>query len=182
MKIFRRVCICLIATGAILLFAKSDSRFETVPFPAAGLTVKMIADVKTDGDYCLEALMPRPDQGNTLGEETVPCSLIVTLIRNGKPSITNQVPSLSLSSEFGFARIQYFEATPWHLSPGQYEVEITSRENCKAAVSRGAALSLEQKQTGITERFLIGVLRYWSGVFFLCAGLLGIIFCEFKKP
>jgi hypothetical protein len=181
MKIFRRVCICLIASGAFLLFTKHDSGFETVPFPAAGLVVKMIANVKADGNYCFEALMPKPDQGNGLGEETVPCSLTVTLTREGKPSITNQINSLSLSSEYGFARIQYFEAAPWHLSPGEYEVEITSRENCKAALSRGAALSLEQKQTGTTERFLRGVLRYWSGVFFLCAGLLGIILCEFKK-
>jgi hypothetical protein len=60
-------------------------------------------------------------------------------------------------------------------------VQFSSRESCKAAVSRGATLSLEQEVTHMTESFLGGVLRYWSGVFTLCAGLLGVILCEFLR-
>jgi len=47
---------------------------------------------------------------------------------------------------------------------------------------RGATLSLERQTTHVTENFLVNVLRFYGGVLFLCAGLLGIIICEFKKP
>jgi hypothetical protein len=173
--------VSFIVTGALLLFARRDSSFETLPFPTVGLTVKMIANVSTEGDYFLEASMPKADQDIGLAEETVPCSLTVSFTREGKPAITNEVTSLTRSSEFGFALIQYYKGGGWHLSPGEYVVQISSRENCKAAVSRGATLSLEQEVTHITERYLASILGYWSGVLFLCAGLLGVILCEFKK-
>ena len=62
----------------------------------------------------------------------------------------------------------------------EYAVEISSRQECRAPLARGATLSLEQEVTHITERFLTGVVVYWSGVIALCAGVLGVILCEFK--
>jgi hypothetical protein len=181
MTIFRRVCICLTVIGALLLLTRNDSPFETVPFPTAGLTVKMTANVITEGDYFLEVTMPKADQEIALAEETVPCSLTVSMKGDDKPLVTSDVTSLSRWSEFGFAGIQYYKGGNWHLSRGKYVVQISSRASCKAAVSRGATLSLGQEVTHVTERFLGGVLRYWSGVFALCAGLLGVILCEFLR-
>jgi hypothetical protein len=181
MTIFRRVCICLILIGALMLFARRDAWFDTVPFPAAGLTVKMTANVAKEGDYFLEASMPKADQDIGLSEETVPCFLTVTLTRDGAPSITNQVTSLSRYAEYGFAGIQYYKGGGWHLGRGEYAVQISSHQDCKAVVSRGATLTIEQEVTHMTERFLVGVLYYWSGVFALCAGVLGVILCEFLR-
>jgi hypothetical protein len=180
-KAFRRICICLIVAGALLLFARRDSSFDTVPFPAVGLTVKMLAKINTEGDYHLIASMPKADQAVGLAEESVPCSLAVSFSRSDKPSITNEVTSLSRYAEFGFGRIQFYKGGEWHLNPGEYAVEISSREECRAALARGATLSLEQKVTHITERFLTGLLVYWSGVIALCGGVLGVILCEFKQ-
>jgi hypothetical protein len=72
-------------TGALLLFTRNDSSFETVPFPTAGLTVKMTANVITEGDYFLQASMPKAGQEIGLAEETVPCSLTVSWTRDDKP-------------------------------------------------------------------------------------------------
>jgi len=91
MTIFRRVCIGLIIIGAWSIFTRHDASFDTVPFPAAGLTVKLIADVTADGDYFLEASMPKTNQDTALSEETVPCFLVVTVTRDDTPSITNEV-------------------------------------------------------------------------------------------
>jgi len=181
MKAFRRICIGLIVAGALLLCTRRDSSFETVPFPTAGLKVKMLAKINTEGDYRLIASMPKADQDIGLTEESVPCSLLVSFSRSDRPSITNEVTSLSHYAEFGFGRIQYYKGGGWRLDPGEYVVEISSRQDCRAAIARGATLSLEQEVTHITERFLAGVAVYWSGVIALCAGVLGLILCEFKR-
>jgi hypothetical protein len=181
MTIFRRVCICLIVIGALLLFAKRDTSFDTMPFPTAGLTVIMTANVTTEGDYFLEASMPKSDQQVTLSEETIPCFLIVILTRDSAPSITNQVTSLSRHAEYGFAGIQYYKGGSWHLGRGEYVVQISSSQDCKAAVSRGATLTLEQEVAHPTERFLAGVIYYWSSVIALCTGALGVVLCELLR-
>jgi len=142
----------------------------------------MEAEVKTEGDYYLRASMAKADKSLTLDNESVPCTLTVCITREGKPRIKNEVTSLSRYAEYGFAEIQYYKGGGWHLAPGEYEIEISSRENCSAAMIRGATLSLERQTTHVTENFLVNVLRFYGGVLFLCAGLLGIIICEFKKP
>ncbi len=181
MKAFRRICIGLIVAGALLLWARRDSSFGTMPFPTAGLKVKMLAKINTEGDYRLIASMPKADQDIGLTEESIPCSLVVSFSRSDRPSITNEVTSLTRYAEYGFAGIQYYKGGGWRLSPGEYVIEIGSRQDCRAALARGATLSLEQEVMHITERFLAGVVVYWSGVIALCAGVLGLILCEFKR-
>jgi hypothetical protein len=181
-KTIRRVCIGFVVLGAIFLFARHGATFETVPFPADGLRVKMDAEVTTEGDYYLRASMPRNDQAIGLSSETIPCLLSVSVVERGKPPIKKEVTSLTRYAELGFAEIQYYKSADiWHLRPGEYEVDVSSRQDCKAAVSRGATLSVEQDVTHLTERYLGNVLRFWSGVVLLCGGLMGIIFCEFKN-
>jgi hypothetical protein len=181
MRIFRRVCIILVALGAFLLFARHDSAFETLPLPGTGLTVKMLADVRTEGDYYVKVSMPKTDQALGLASETVSCPLTINIRREGRTTIKKDIDSLSRYAEFGFGKIQYYKsADAWHLTPGEYEVEVSSRDNCSMAMSRGATLTMEQEVTHLTERYLETVLRFWSGVVFLCAGLIGLIFCEFS--
>jgi hypothetical protein len=141
----------------------------------------MTANVITGGDYFLQASMPKADQDIGLTEETIPCFLAVTLTRNGAPSITSEVTSLSRYAEYGFAGIQYYKGGSWHLGRGEYVVKISSRQDCKAAVSRGATLTMKQEVTHMTERFLAGILYYWSGILALCAGVFGVILCEFLR-
>lgn len=181
MKILRLTCIVFVVLGAFFLFARRDSRFDTLPFPGAGLTVKMLAEVRKEGDYKIQASLSKADQAIGLSPENIPCSLTVTIARDGKPPVKSEITSLHRYGEHGFARIQYYGGGGWHLSPGDYTIEISSREDCRAAMSRGATLSLEQQTTHATERFQVSVLEYWSGLVLLCAGLLGIIFFEFKK-
>ena len=178
MKILRRVCIALVTVGAWLLFARHDSEFDALPFPTAGLTVKMTARVATEGDYHLLVSMPKADHEIALTNETVPCSLSVHLARANQPPVLSEITSLSLASEYGFANVQHYEGTNWHLIPGEYVVEVLPRENCQAAVSRGATMTLEQQVTHPTERYLANQIIYRGGVFALCAGLLGLIVCE----
>ena len=110
MKAFRRICICLIVAGALLLFARRDSSFETVPFPAVGLTVKMLAKINTEGDHRLIASMPKAGQDVGLTEESVPCSLMVSFSRSDRPSITNDITSLSRYAEFDLAGFSFTRA------------------------------------------------------------------------
>jgi hypothetical protein len=181
MKIARRICIVVIAVGALMLAVPRDLSFDTVPFPAAGLSVKILADIAHDGDYHLVAAIPKVGEQLALSEESVPCALAVTLTRQGHPPTTNQITSISRYAEVGFGRIQYYKSTDWHLARGEHEISIAAVKDCPAATSRGATVSIEQSASHVTERFLAGVLRYWSGVVLLCVGLLGLIFCEFGR-
>src|SRR5262245_51260432 len=95
MRTARRICIVVTAMGVLLLVIPRDASFDTLPFPAAGLTVRMSAHVAQEGSYGLVVGMPKADREAALIEESVPCSLVVTLLRSGQPSITNQVTSLS---------------------------------------------------------------------------------------
>ncbi|HXI52320.1 MAG TPA: hypothetical protein VNH84_12465 [Candidatus Saccharimonadales bacterium] len=144
MKIARRICIVVTTVGALMLAVPHDQFFDTLPFPAAGLTVKMTADIAHDGDYHLVAAMPEVGQQLALSEESVPCTLAVTLARSGHPPITNQITSISRYAEFGFGRIQYYKSADWHLGRGEYEISIAGVEDCPAAISRGATVSIEQ--------------------------------------
>jgi hypothetical protein len=181
MRMLRRMCIGFVALGSALLFARRDSGFDTLPFPGVGLTVKMLAKVKTAGDYRINVSMPKADQALALAPETISCSLAVSIKEDGRPPINSEITSLSRYGEYGFARIQYYSGGRLHLTPGEYVVEISSRDDCRAAMSRGATLSLEQEMIHPTERFIGSVLAYWGGVLLLGAGLLGIILYEFKK-
>src|SRR4051794_24930033 len=129
MKILRRICIGFVALGSVLLFARRDSGLDPLPFPGSGLTVKMLAEVKTDGDYRIQASMPKADHALAVAPETIPCSLTVNITRDGKPPIKAELNTLSLYGEYGFAGIQYYKGGRWHLTPGEYVVEISSRED-----------------------------------------------------
>ena len=181
MKIVRRICIAITAIGVLIVAMPHDQSYDTVPFPTAGLTVKMIADVAHDGDYYLVATMPKVGDELALSEESVPCALAVTLARSGYSPTTNHVSSLSRYGEFGFGRIQYYKSSDWHLGRGQYDITILDPQDCPAAKARGATLSIEQDAPHVTERFLADVLEYWSGVVLLCVGLLGLVLCEFRR-
>lgn len=163
-----------------MLALPQDQSFDTVPFPAAGLAIKMIANISHEGDYHFVAAMPQVGEQIALSEESVPCALAVTLARSGHVPITNQITSISRYSEFGFGRIQYYKSSDCHIGRGEYEISIAALRDCPVAISRGATLSIEQSASHTTERFLAAVLSYWSGVVILCLGLVGLVACEFR--
>lgn len=156
----------------------SSSSFDTVPFPAAGLSVKMQAHVAHEGDYRLVATMPKADHEIGLIEEAIPCSLAINILQTGQRYV---LTSMTRYGEYGFGNIQYYKAGGWHLKRGDYDMEIQGLGRCEAAVSRGAALSIEAESTHATERFLAAVLGYWSGITLLGAGLLGLVWSEFGR-
>jgi hypothetical protein len=142
----------------------------------------MSAGVRTEGNYHLQVSMPVVGDDLTLGSEVIPCSLTVTVTPKDKPPTMGDVTSLALGSEYGYGRIQYYESpNTWHLKPGEYEVLVQSRGNCSAAISRGAAVTFNEEVTHLTERYLGGVLRYNGGIFLLCGGLVGLIYCEVRQ-
>lgn len=167
--------------GCAILFVPRGQSVDTVPFPSKGLSVKLSATLRSEGDYRLDVAMPKKDQSIDLGSEVVPCSLSVIISESDKPVLQTDIKALSLYSEFGWAGIQYFKSETWHLNRGQYDVEVTSHGDCPAAMARGASLSLEQEQSHITERFLAGTLLYYIGIVFVGAGLVGLVLCEVKK-
>ena len=164
-----------------MLPVRFDQSFDKVPFPASGLTVKMIADIGHKGDYHLVIAMLKVDEQLGLTEESVPCSLAVTLEGSGNLPTTKQITSIKRYAEFGFGRIQYYKSFDWHLGRGEYGVSITTLKDCPVAISRGATVSIEQSVTHITERYLAVLLSYWCGVVLLSVGLLGLVFCEFRS-
>jgi hypothetical protein len=172
----------LIAVGRAILFVPRDPAVDTVPFPGTDLSVKFSAKLRSEGDYRLDVAMPRKIQSAALDSEVVPCSLSVVISRAGMPALQKEVKAISLYEEFAWAGIQYFKSESWHLSRGDYDVEITSHGDCPAVMSRGAALSLQPEQNHITERFLAKALLYYAGIVLLGAGLIGLILYEFKKP
>ena len=145
MKMLRRICIALVVLGSLLLFLQTDSAFDTLPLPGAGLSVKMAAAVKTSANYHLVVAMPETNESLALGEETVPCSLIIRIAQPNKEPIVTDVTSLSRTSEYGFAKVQYYSGGSWYLTPADYEIEIKSREVCRAANSRGPPFRLSRK-------------------------------------
>ena len=181
MKSLRRICICLIALGCTILSVPRGPSVDTVPFPGKGLSVKLNATLRSEGDYRLDVAMPKKDQSEVLASEVIPCSLSVIISRSGKSVLQAEVKTLSLYSEFGWAGIQYFKSQNWHLGRGEYEVEVKSYGDCPAAVARGAALSLEQEQSDITERFLADSFLNDAGIIFVLTGLVGLVLCEIKK-
>jgi hypothetical protein len=185
MKTLRRISIALTAVGAVMAYFQSDSEFDTLPFPAAGLSIRMQAKVKSAGEYHLVVAMPltNDDLSLGLGSDIQLCSLTVQVARdyNG-PIITNvEVTSISLVSEFGFGKIQYYSGGSWYLNPGTYDIDIKSRKTCLAAVSRGATISLEGQIIHPTETFLWDSLRHACGVVFFWIGIIGLLVCEFKR-
>jgi len=181
MKALRRICICLLAVGLAILFVPRDPSVDIVPFPGKGLSVKLNATLRSEGDYYLDVAMPKKDKSIDLGSDVVPCSLSVVISKSDKPVLHTDVKTLSLYSEFGWAGIQDFNGGTWHLSRGDYVIEVTSQGDCPAAMARGATLSLEQEQTHITERFLLGSLLFYVGIIFVGAGLVGLVLCEIKN-
>jgi hypothetical protein len=181
MKALRRICILLIAVGVAILLLKRDPSFDTVPFPANGLSVKLMAQLRSEGDYCLRVSMPTKNPGAPLGEETLTCSLTVTIFFSGKQVVQTEVKTLVLGSEFGWAGIQYFSGPTWHLNRGRYNIEVVSHGDCPAAIARGAALSLDQKLSHVTERFLAASLVHAVGIVSLGAGFIGLVSCELRK-
>jgi hypothetical protein len=184
MKILRRVFIVLTALGAVMAYFQPGSEFDVLPFPAAGLSVRLRATVKDAGEYHLVVAMPVTNDDVALGDDTQSCSLTVRIAKdyNG-PIVTNsEVTSISLEDEFGFAKTQDYRGGSWYLKPGVYDVDILSRKTCQAAVSRGATISLEEQIFHPTERFLWDSLRHECGVVFFWVGIVGLSVCEFKKP
>ena len=142
----------------------------------------MAAEITTKGNYRLVVAMPKTNDSLTLDSETVPCSLNVQITEPDIKPILTDVTSLTLASEYGFARVQYYFGGSWSLKPGNYEIEIKSRAGSDAVMIRGATVSLEQETTHVTENFLKDILQYWSGTLCLWAGILGLVVCEFKRP
>src|SRR5437660_288727 len=99
MKILRRVCLGCVVLGAILLLMRHDDLFETLPFPGAGLTVRTLVKIKTEGDYYLQLAMPKADQALGLAPETVQCLVDVSLTQRGKPPIQEQISRFSRYAE-----------------------------------------------------------------------------------
>jgi hypothetical protein len=181
MRSLRRSCVVIIAFGGFLLATPRDSSFATIPFPAAGLSAKITAHIAHDANYHLVAAMPKANDELGLSEESVPCSLEIVFTRSGYPPITNRIAAISRYAEFGFARIQYYKSGPWPVRRGEYEIEINNLRDCPAAIARGATLTIEEERTQVTEAFLARMLRRWSGAVLFCAGLLGLVWSEFRR-
>jgi hypothetical protein len=184
MKNLRRILIVLTVVGGAMAYFQSDSEFDTLPFPAAGLSVRMQAKVKSAGEYHLIVAMPRTNDDLSLGSDIQACSLSVQIAHdyNG-PIIANaEVTSISLGSEFGFGKIQYYTGGSWYLKPGTYDIDIQSRKTCQAAMSRGATISLEEQIRQPTETFLWNSIRHECGVVFFWIGVIGLVVCERKRP
>lgn len=86
------------------------------------------------------------------------------------------------TSEYGFANIVNYKGNArWHLKPGDYPIQITSRENCVAAMSRGATLTLGEEINHPTEVYLNTLLAHSLATFCLWGGLLGLVVCEWRR-
>jgi hypothetical protein len=183
-KILRRIFIVLTAVGAVMAFfqSDSDSEFDTLPFPGAGLSVKMQAKVKSAGQYHLVVAMPltNDDLSVGLGSDVQSCALTVRIAQdyNGPIIANSEVTTISLGSEFGFAKIQNYTGGYWHLNPGTYDIDIQSRKNCQAALTRGATISLEEQIDKPTETFLWNSLRHRCGILFFWTGIIGLSACD----
>jgi|GEM_PF-4253767 len=185
MKTLRRILLGLTVVGAVMTYFQSDSEFDTLPFPAAGLSVRMQAKIKSDGEYHLVVAMPltNGDLSLGIGADTQSCSLAIQVAQdyNG-PIVTNvQVSSISLGSEFGFGRIQYYSGGSWYLKRGTYDIDIKSQKTCQAAVSRGATISLEGQIMHPTESFLWQSLRHACGMVFFWVGVVGLFAFELRS-
>jgi hypothetical protein len=160
MKILRWGFIVLTFVGVAMAYFESDSgsAFDVLPFPAAGLSVRLRATVKDAGEYHLVVAMPvtNSDLSTGLSDDTQACSLNVRIAQdyNGPIVATLEVTSIRLEYEFGFGKTQSYEGGSWHLKPGVYDVDILGRKTCQAAVSRGATISLEEEIIEPTKTFL----------------------------
>ena len=67
------------------------------------------------------------------------------------------------------------------MDAGQYDISIHSSSPCEAASSRGAAVSIAEQVTGLTERYLLHMLVLYCGTAFFAVGLVGVIVREFKR-
>lgn len=178
----RRISIALIVVGAGLLFIRREADLPTLPFPAAGLLVKSPMTLASAGDYHVRVTMPKVGDSLGLSEETVPCSLVVTVTESGKPPQKKEITSLTRYSEFGFGRTQdYRGGDAFRLGKGECDIEVSSRAPCEAATARGAMISLEQDVGNPTDYYLRGLLLGYFAKGALCVGLLGVIICEFRK-
>jgi hypothetical protein len=177
----RRICILLVGIGCSILLLRHESSFDTVPFPGKGLRVKLAASVHSEGEFCLQAAMPVTNSAAPLGGERIPCLLTVTVSSSGNQVLQTEVKAFEWGSEFGWAGIQYFDGPAWHLKRGEYDIQVESHGDCAEVITRGAALSVGQVQSHVTERFLTASFLHFIGVAFLGAGLAGLVFCEIKK-
>jgi hypothetical protein len=178
----RRISIALVVVGVGLLFIRHDAELPTLPFPAMGLLVKSPMTLSSAGDYYIRVTMPKVGDSLTLSEETVPCSLAITVTEPGKSPQTKEITSLTRYSEFGFGRTQdYRGGDAFRLGRGECDIEVTSQAACEAATARGAMISLEQDVGNPTDYYLRSLLRRYFAIGALCVGLLGIIVCEFRK-
>jgi hypothetical protein len=183
MILFRRICLALVAASALLLFYHRSESLPALPVPPAGRLVRAMVTIAAAGDYSVCVSMPKIDDSLGLASEVVPCSMVVSIAKEGKPEEKEEITSLSRYAEIGFGRIQLYRGgEAFRLGRGEYEIEVASRGSCLAAADRGATLSLEQDVGNPTDFYLRNLLRSWLLFVALCGGLLGLIACEFRKP
>ncbi len=179
----RRICILLVVVGAALLFFRRETSIPTLPVPPAGRLVKSVAMLGSAGDYYVRVTMPKRDDSLTLSEETVPCSLVVTIAERGGSALKKEITSLTRYSEFGFGRSQnYRGGDAFRLEQGEHEIEVSCRETSAAIAARGATITIEHDVGNPTDYYIRRLLRSWFATGALCLGLIGIVVCEFRRP
>jgi hypothetical protein len=174
--------LAVVVLGAVLLLLPRDAQFEIVPFPGPGLSVKLLADVRSSGQYYLRLDIPKADQALGLGADTISCPLVVTLTSQSGSPIRAELSSFARYGEFGFGKVQYYRGnTSWQLHAGEHTVEISSPGPCDTITQRGGAVSLEQEVTHPTERYLWATFRHSGGIVCLAGGLIALLILEFTR-
>ena len=179
MKIFRCICIATLILGAIALLRPVETTFDILPFPGAGLHVKMAETIRAEGFYGLQLCMPVADDKIPLEAEIPTCLLLISMMGDQGPMIKEEIKVFRPASEFGFGRLRYYNSKQgWHLKPGGYNIEIESLQAAEEITKRGATLSLEADSMNTTESFLRRIFLAFAGKVLLIGGVVGLILCE----
>jgi hypothetical protein len=183
MKIFRRFCIVGAALG-VLLWNQTKDAEETVdlPMPGSGLLVRAFTAITNEGDFHLRLGMPLPEQAVIIDSDKASCSLEITISDQHSFHIRSQIGIFNATSEYGFGKIRYYTSREsWHLSKGDYTIEVSSKHTPDEIAQRGSILSLQRITNHETERFIRRSLAWWGGVLCLVFGLGGLILCEIAQ-
>jgi hypothetical protein len=178
-RVIRLVCLIAIALGSLSVFFES-SPMPVVPFPGSGRSVRFASEV-SEGDYVLLVTTPTPNAALGLSEQRLSCEVDITIMPEGKTSERQRVQTLSRVGQIGWMHLDELTSdASWHLGRGHISLEATGSSNCETITSQGGTLSLERTGGHPTERYLLGLLRYWGSRALVAFSVLVLAFMEIR--
>lgn len=155
-----------------------------LPFPGAGFGTRTSFEVYQSGTFRLEATVPVRIPTNEIAMPEIPpaeCALRVLLAKDDRPTNEVSITSLRHSSRYYWGSEDYYVSNEeWELSPGEYQLTVSSDLNCDLASTRGCSLSLTQYKHPV-ETIIYGAFRFWSAVTLCAIGLVGLAVSEMRS-